>query len=113
MMWMLPEELEKVDIHDEETDVICDNCGRHMVIKYGPHGRFKHDVDFRECRNTKTSMKRLVYRVICGKEVVLKKTIKGRMVLTDVSWLQCEDNPNGFLMSWQKLSDKKLYVQIG
>ena len=34
------EELEKVDIQDEVTDVICENCGRHMVIKYGPHGRF-------------------------------------------------------------------------
>ena len=46
-------ELEKVDIQDEVTDVICDNCGRHMVIKYGPHGRFLACPGFPECRNTK------------------------------------------------------------
>ena len=32
-------ELEKVKIEDEVTDVVCEQCGRHMVIKYGPHGR--------------------------------------------------------------------------
>ena len=47
------EELEKVDIQDEVTDVICDNCGRNMVIKYGPHGRFLACPGFPECKNTK------------------------------------------------------------
>lgn len=47
------EELEKVDIQDEVTDVICENCGRHMVIKYGPHGRFLACPGFPECKNTK------------------------------------------------------------
>ena len=47
------EELEKVDIQDEVTDVVCDSCGRHMVIKYGPHGRFLACPGFPECRNTK------------------------------------------------------------
>ena len=46
-------ELEKVDIQDEVTDVICDNCGRNMVIKYGPHGRFLACPGFPDCRNTK------------------------------------------------------------
>ena len=54
------EELEKVDIHDEETDVICDNCGRHMVIKYGPHGRFLACQDFRNAAIPSLTMKRLV-----------------------------------------------------
>lgn len=44
------EELEKVDIQDEVTDVICENCGRHMVIKYGPHGRFLACPGFPECK---------------------------------------------------------------
>ena len=33
-------ELEEVKIEDEVTDVICEECGRNMVIKYGPHGKF-------------------------------------------------------------------------
>ena len=46
-------ELEKVEIRDEETDVICDKCGRNMVIKYGPHGKFLACPGFPDCRNTK------------------------------------------------------------
>ena len=65
------EELEKVDIHDEETDVICDNCGRHMVIKYGPHGRFLACPGFPECRNTKPYYEKIgVACPKCGKEAV-------------------------------------------
>ena len=71
------EELEKVDIHDEETDVVCDSCGRHMVIKYGPHGRFLACPGFPECRNTKPYYEKIgVACPKCGKEVVLKKTKK-------------------------------------
>ena len=44
-------ELEKVKIEDEVTDVVCEQCGRHMVIKYGPHGRFLACPGFPECRN--------------------------------------------------------------
>ena len=46
-------ELEKVSIADEESDEICENCGRTMVIKYGPHGRFLACPGFPECHNTK------------------------------------------------------------
>ena len=96
------EELEKVDIHDEETDVVCDNCGRHMVIKYGPHGRFLACPGFPECRNTKPYYEKIgVACPKCGKEVVLKKTKKGR------KYYGCEDNPECDFMSWQKPSAKK------
>ena len=46
-------ELEHVKIEDEVTDVICDKCGRNMVIKYGPHGKFLGCPGFPECHNTK------------------------------------------------------------
>ena len=73
------EELEKVDIQDEVTDVICDNCGRNMVIKYGPHGRFLACPGFPECRNTKPYFEKIgVPCPKCGKELVLKKTKKGQ-----------------------------------
>ena len=95
-------ELEKVDIQDEVTDVICDNCGRHMVIKYGPHGRFLACPGFPECRNTKPYYEKIgVQCPKCGGEVVLKKTKKGR------KYYGCENNPEGDFMSWQKPSKKK------
>ncbi len=46
-------ELEEVKIEDEVTDVICEECGRNMVVKYGPHGKFLACPGFPDCRNTK------------------------------------------------------------
>ena len=98
-------ELEKVDIQDEVTDVICDVCGRNMVIKYGPHGRFLACPGFPECRNTKPYYEKIgVSCPKCGKEVVLKKTQKGR------KYYGCEDNPECDFMSWQKPSNKRCPV---
>ena len=95
-------ELEKVDIQDEVTDVICDNCGRHMVIKYGPHGRFLACPGFPECRNTKPYYEKIgVQCPKCGGEVVLKKTKKGR------KYYGCENYPECDFLSWQKPSKKK------
>ena len=95
------EELEKVEIQDEVTDVICDNCGRNMVIKYGPHGRFLACPGFPECRNTKPYYEKIgVACPKCGKEIVMKKTKKGRR------YYGCEDNPECDFMSWQKPSPK-------
>ncbi len=56
-------ELEKVEIQDEVTDEICDVCGRNMVIKYGPHGRFLACPGFPECRNTKPYYEKSVWHV--------------------------------------------------
>ena len=90
-------ELESVKIEDEVTDVICEECGRNMVIKYGPHGRFLACPGFPECRNTKPYLEKIgVPCPLCGKEVVLRKTKKGR------KYYGCEDNPECEFMSWQK-----------
>ncbi|MCI9422075.1 type I DNA topoisomerase [Lachnospiraceae bacterium WCA-9-b2] len=96
------EEQEQVKIEDEVTDVVCDQCGRNMVIKYGPHGRFLACPGFPECRNTKPYLEKIgVPCPVCGKEVVLRKTKKGR------KYYGCEDNPECDFMSWQKPSLKK------
>lgn len=95
-------EQEAVKIEDEVTDVICDQCGRNMVIKYGPHGRFLACPGFPECRNTKPYLEKIgVPCPVCGKDVVIRKTKKGR------KYYGCEDNPNCEFMSWQKPSTKK------
>ena len=95
-------ELEEVKIEDEVTDVICEECGRNMVIKYGPHGKFLACPGFPECRNTKPYLEKIgVPCPVCGKEVVIRKTKKGR------KYYGCEDNPECEFMSWQKPSSKK------
>ena len=96
------EELESVKIEDEVTDVICEECGRNMVVKYGPHGKFLACPGFPECRNTKPYLEKIgVPCPLCGKEVVIRKTKKGRR------YYGCEDNPECEFMSWQKPSTEK------
>ena len=95
------EELAEVKIEDEETDVVCENCGRHMVIKYGPHGKFLACPGFPECRNTKPYFEKVGVRCpLCGGEVVLKRTRKGRR------YYGCENNPACTFMSWSMPVEK-------
>ncbi len=95
-------ELEQVQIADEVTDEVCELCGRHMVIKYGPHGKFLACPGFPECKNTKPYFEKIgVACPKCGKDVVLKKTKKGR------KYYGCIDNPDCDFMVWQKPSKVK------
>jgi DNA topoisomerase-1 len=88
-------ELEKVTIADEVSDEICDVCGRNMVIKYGPHGKFLACPGFPECRNTKPYFEKIgVACPKCGRDIVLKKTRKGR------KYYGCINNPECDFMSW-------------
>ena len=88
-------ELEKVTIHDEVTDEICPDCGRNLVIKYGPHGKFLACPGFPDCRFTMPYLEKIgVNCPKCGKDVVLKKTRKGR------KYYGCIDNPECDFMSW-------------
>ena len=95
-------ELESVKIEDEVSDEVCELCGRQMVIKYGPHGKFLACPGFPECKNTKPYLEKIgVPCPKCGKEVVRKKTKKGRL------YYGCEANPDCDFMSWQKPSNQK------
>ncbi len=95
-------ELDEVEIADELSDEFCDVCGRQMVIKYGPHGRFLACPGFPECRNTKPYFEKIgVECPKCGKDIVLKKTKKGR------KYYGCIDNPECDFMVWQRpVADK-------
>ena len=73
------EELQKVKIEDEVSDVVCEQCGRNMVIKYGPHGKFLACPGFPDCRNTKPYLEKIGVKCPkCGKEIVLRRSSKGR-----------------------------------
>ncbi|WMC93025.1 type I DNA topoisomerase [Kineothrix sp. MB12-C1] len=92
-------ELEHVKIADEVSDEVCELCGKQMVIKYGPHGRFLACPGFPECRNTKPYLEKTgIDCPKCGKDIVLKKTKKGR------KYYGCVDNPECDFMVWQKPS---------
>ena len=94
--------LEKVEIADEVTDVVCEECGRNMVIKYGPHGKFLACPGFPDCRNTKPYLEKIgIACPKCGKDIVIRKTKKGRR------YYGCEGNPDCDFMSWQKPVAKK------
>ena len=93
--------LDKVTIADEVSDVVCDQCGRNMVIKYGPHGKFLACPGFPDCRNTKPYLEKAgVPCPKCGQEIILRRSRKGRL------FYGCE-NPDCDFISWQKPSAKK------
>jgi DNA topoisomerase-1 len=95
-------ELEQIKIEDEVTDVICEECGRNMVVKYGPHGKFLACPGFPDCRNTKPYYEKIgVECPKCGADVVIKKTKKGRRYFGCSSYPECD------FMSWQKPSAEK------
>ncbi len=96
------EELEKVQIVDEVSDVICEQCGKNMVIKYGPHGKFLACPGFPDCRNTKPYLEKIgVSCPKCGKEVVLRRSTKGR------KFYSCEGYPDCDYISWKKPEEAK------
>ncbi len=96
------EDLAEVKIADEVSDQVCERCGRQMVIKYGPHGRFLACPGFPECRNTLPYFEKIgVACPKCGRDVVLKKTKKGR------KYFGCIDNPNCDFMVWQRPTGEK------
>ncbi len=96
------QELDQVEIADELSDEVCDICGRQMVIKYGPHGKFLACPGFPDCRNTKPYFEKIgVECPKCGKDIVVKKTKKGRR------YYGCIGNPECDFMVWQKPVSEK------
>lgn len=96
------EELEHIKIEDEVTEEICPECGRNLVIKYGPHGKFLACPGFPECRYTMPYFEKIgVECPDCGNDIVLKKTKKGRKFYGCINYPECE------FMSWQKPSSVK------
>ncbi|MCH5188079.1 MAG: type I DNA topoisomerase [Oscillospiraceae bacterium] len=80
--------IEKIKIKDEESDEICEKCGRRMVIKMGRYGKFLACPGFPECRNAKPILKDTgVACPKCGGRIVEKKSQKGK------KYFACENSP--------------------
>lgn len=99
------EKLSKVELKDEVTDVICEKCGRNMVVKYGRYGKFLACPGFPECQNIKSFFEDTGVKCPkCGGKVLIKKTKKGR------KYYGCENNPECDFMSWNKPTEEKCPV---
>ena len=75
------EEISKVEINEEVSDEVCEQCGRNLVVKFGRYGKFLACPGFPECRNTKPLLESI--GVKCPKclkgEVVIRRSKKGRV----------------------------------
>ncbi len=90
-------EMEKVKIADEESDEICDKCGRTMVYKMGRFGKFLACPGFPECRNTKAIIVDTGAQCPkCGKKILEKKSQKGK------KYFGCEGNPTCDFVTWDQ-----------
>ncbi len=98
-------EIENIDL-TETTDIPCDQCGTHMIVRYGKYGKFLGCPKFPECNFTKPWFEPIGVKCpLCGGEVILKKTKKGRI------YYGCENNGNACeFMSWQKPTGDKCPV---
>ena len=91
-----------VKIPDEETDIVCEKCGRNMVIKIGPYGKFLACPGFPECRNAKQIMQETGGTCPkCGEKVVQKKSKRGR------TFYGCSGYPECTFMTWNVPVEEK------
>ncbi len=92
----------RIKVPDEETDVVCELCGRKMVIKTGRFGKFLACPGFPECRNTKKIVKETGgICPVCGGKVLAKKSKNGK------GYYGCEHNPQCQFMTWDKPLEEK------
>ena len=85
----------RVKVPNEPTDIICELCGKHMVIKIGPYGKFLGCEGFPECKNTKKIVNETEGRCPkCGKKMLARKSKKGK------PFFGCEDYQNCSYMTW-------------
>ncbi len=95
-------EIEKIEIKDQETDIICEKCGKNMVVKYGRYGKFLACPGYPECKNTKPLIEKLdVPCPDCDGQVIKRKSKKGR------TFYGCSNFPKCNFVSWDEpLKDK-------
>ena len=96
------EEIEKIEIEEEVTDVICEKCGRNMVVKYGSYGKFLAFPAYPECKNTKPLLQKLNVKCPeCGGTIEERKSKKGRR------FYGCSNYPDCNFVSWDEPIEEK------
>ena len=93
---------EKIKVPEEETDVICEKCGRKMVVKTGRFGKFLACPGYPQCQNTKRIVKETLGECpLCGAKILSKKSKTGK------TYYGCEHNPTCGFMSWDEPTAEK------
>ena len=101
-------DIEKIKIKDEESDIVCDKCGRKMVYKIGKFGKFLACPGYPECKNTMSLRTETGVKCPkCGGEILVKKTRRGR------NYYGCENNPKCDFMVWDKPLKKEVCPDCG
>ena len=96
-------DLAEVKVRDEESDEICEKCGRRMVIKYGSKGKFLACPGFPECKNAKPYFEKTgIACPKCGKDIVVKRTQRGRRYYGCIGYPECD------YMTWEKPTKEKM-----
>ncbi|HSH36977.1 DNA topoisomerase family protein, partial [Schnuerera sp.] len=91
------EEIDKIQIEEEVTDIVCEKCGRNMVVKYGRYGKFLACPGYPECKNTKPILDKIdVPCPDCGGNIVRRRSKKGRM------FYGCSNFPDCNFVSWEE-----------
>ncbi|MCR3956085.1 MAG: topoisomerase DNA-binding C4 zinc finger domain-containing protein, partial [Gudongella sp.] len=91
------DEIDKIEIEDEISDVVCEKCGRNMVVKHGRFGKFLACPGYPECKNTKPIVDKIdVPCPQCGGDVVRKRSKKGRV------FYGCNNYPDCDFVSWDE-----------
>ncbi|MCH5324123.1 MAG: type I DNA topoisomerase [Eubacterium sp.] len=85
----------RVKIPDEPTDIVCEQCGKPMVIKIGPYGKFLGCSGFPECKFTKRIVNESGGNCPkCGAKMLAKKSKKGK------PFYGCENYKDCNYMTW-------------
>ena len=96
------EEIEKIEIKEEVSDVICEKCGRNMVIKIGRYGKFLACPGYPECKNTKAIVDELNIKCpVCTGNLVKRKSKRGRV------FYGCSNYPECSFVSWDEPVQEK------
>lgn len=96
------EEISEIEIEDEVTDVICEKCGRNMVVKYGRYGKFLACPGYPECKNTKAILDEIGVKCpLCKGNIVRRRSKKGRM------FYGCSNFPDCNFVSWDEPVEEK------
>lgn len=93
------EEMEgvKLQLKEDQTDIICDKCGRQMVVKVGRYGKFIACPGYPECKNVlKFVEKTGVKCPKCNGDVIIKHTKKKRV------FYGCSNYPECDFVSWNE-----------
>lgn len=87
----------EVQIKEEVTDEVCEQCGRNMVVKWGRFGKFLACPGYPDCRNTRPILTTIGVKCPkCGADIVARRSKRGRPFYGCSSYPECD------FTSWQR-----------